>query len=115
MVYTREDFHARVGNVDKKQSRLVRRGYTSRVDKNGVIVAKPKGMRIRFPIKGIVLMVLGFFCLKALMLSANGPAAYQERLATLQNGTAIEAMGARALGIDPATQFIANQMGPLFR
>ncbi len=115
MVYTREDFHARVGNVDKAQSRLVRRGYTARVGSNGIIVAKPKAMRIRLPIKGAVLLVMGFFCLKAFMLSANGPETYQDRLALLQNGNAIEAFGARALTVDPATQFIADQMGPLFR
>ena len=115
MVYTREDFHARVGSVDKAQSRLVRRGYTTRIDKNGLIISKPKKMRLRFPVKGILVMVLSFFCLKALMLSANGPDTYQDRLATLQNGTVVEAMGARVLGIDPATQFIADKIGPLFR
>ncbi len=115
MVYTREDFNARVGSVDKAQSRLVRRGYTTRVDRNGLIVVKPKKMRLRFPLKGILLLVLSFFCLKGLMLSANGPDTYQDRLATLESGTVIEAMGARVLGIDPATQFIADKIGRFFR
>ncbi|KEJ88220.1 hypothetical protein [Sulfitobacter donghicola] len=115
MVYTREDFHARVGNVDKQQSRLVRRGYTTRIDKNGVIVAKPKAMRIRLPIKGAVLLVLSFFCFKAFMLAANGPDTYQDRLATLESGNAAEAFGASVLAIDPVTQYIADQMGPLLR
>lgn len=115
MVYTKEDFNARVGSVDKNQSRLVRRGYTTRIDKNGLIVAKPKSRRLRLPAKGVVVMALSFFCLKALMLSANGPATYQERLATLQNGNVVQTVGARFLGIDPATQFIADKMGPLFR
>lgn len=115
MVYTREDFHARVGSVDKSQSRLMRRGYTTRIDKNGLIIAKPKARRLHFPIKGVLLIALSFLCLKAFMLSANGPDTYQDRLATLQNGSAIEAMGAHLLGIDPATQFIADKMGPLLR
>lgn len=115
MVYTREDFHSRVGSVDKKRSKLVRRGYTSRVGKNGIIVAKPKSRRFSFPFKGIVLIVLSFLCFKALMLSANGPDTYNDRLATLQSGNAIESMGAKVLAIDPATQFIADQMGPMFR
>jgi len=115
MVYTKQDFQARLKDVDRSRSKLVRRGYTARVDRNGIIVAKPRTRRLRFPIKGIVFMVLGFLCLKALMLSANGPAAYEERLATLESGNAVEAMGARVLSIDPATQFIADKMGPMFR
>jgi hypothetical protein len=115
MVYTKEDFQSRLSGVDRKHSKLLRRGFTTRVDKNGVIIAKPKSRRLRFPLKGIVMMVLGFLCLKALMLSANGPAAYQERLATLEKGNVVEVAGARVLSVDPATQFIADQMGPLFR
>lgn len=115
MVYTKEDFQTRVGNVEKKQGSLLRRGYTAQVDKNGIIVAKPKARRLRLPIRGFALMVLGFFVFKALVLSANGPDAYTDRLASLQNGTVIEAVGARILAIDPVTQLLANQLGPLFR
>ena len=115
MVYTKEDFNARVGHVEKSQSRLVRRGYTTRIDKNGIIVAKPRARRMRFPVKGASMFFLGFLCLKALMLSANGPDTYYDRLATLQNGNAVEAFGARVLAIDPATQFIADKIGPFIR
>jgi len=115
MVYTKEDFSARLNHVEKKQSRLLRRGYTTRVDRNGIIIAKPKTMRLRLPVKGAFLLVVGFLCLKALMLSANGPDTYNDRLATLQNGSVVEAMGAKVLAIDPATQFIADKLGPLFR
>jgi hypothetical protein len=117
MVYTKEDFRARVGAVDKKQARLVRRGYTSRVDKNGVIIAEPKArrMRVRLPIKSVLVMTVSFLCFKALLLSANGPDTYNDRLVTLQSGGAVGEMGARVLSIDPATQYIADQMGPLFR
>ncbi|MEP1765368.1 MAG: hypothetical protein ABJJ53_01750 [Sulfitobacter sp.] len=115
MVYTREDFSARLNHVEKKQSRLLRRGYTTRVGRNGIITAKPKTMRLRFPVKGAFLLVGGFFCLKAVMLSANGPDTYNERLATLQNGSVVEMMGAKVLAIDPATQLIADKFGPIFR
>lgn len=115
MVYTRDDFEARVGAVDKKLSRRGRNTIVARVQQNGVIYAKAKRRRRYVPIKGIALMVLGFFAFKAFMLAANGPAAYEDRLALLQEGTAIEAAGARVLGIDPVTQFIADQVGPMFR
>jgi len=113
MVHTKEDFGARLNHVEKKQSRLLRRGYTTHVGRNGIIVAKPKRARINLPVKGILLFVLGFFCLKALMLYSNGPETYNDRLVTLQNGNFVEAIGARIMAIDPLTQLITDQVGQL--
>lgn len=115
MVYTKQDFNARLNAVDGKHSKLVRRGYTTRVDKNGIIIAKPKRARLRFPLKGVFLLVLSFLCFKAFMLVANGPDTYNDRLALLQNGTVVEAMGAKLLAVDPATRFIADQAITLMR
>jgi hypothetical protein len=115
MVYTKEDFNARIGAVDKDKSNVLRRGYTTKIDKNGIIVVKPRAKRLRLPIKGVVFLIAGFLCLKALMLSANGPDTYNDRLATLENGNVIETVGARVLGIDPVTQLIANKIGTFFR
>ncbi|QUJ75341.1 hypothetical protein KDD17_10075 [Sulfitobacter albidus] len=115
MVQTKENFSARLSSVDKRHAKMVRRGYTTRVDRNGVIVAKPRKARLRLPIKGAFLMVLSFFMFKAFMLSANGPDAYADRLAQLEAGSVIEVAGARVLAVDPVTQFFADQMGPLFR
>ena len=115
MVYTKEDFNSRVGAVSKKSARCGKNEFVTRIDNNGVVVVKAKRRGFQFPVKGFGLMVLGFFCFKAFMLSANGPEAYSDRLAILKNGTVIEAMGARILSVDPVTQFIADQAGPLFR
>ncbi len=115
MVYTKEDFNSRVVSVDKKSSRRGKNAFVTRIDNNGLLIVKAKPRRMRLPVRGVSLMVLGFFCFKALALSANGPQAYEDRLTLLQNGTTIEAVGARVLSIDPVTQFIADQVGPLFR
>ena len=115
MVYTKEDFNSRVVAVDKKSARRGKNAFVTRIDNNGVLIVKAKRSRMRVPVRGVSLMVLGFFCFKALALSANGPQAYEDRLALLQNGTMIESVGARVLSIDPVTQFLANQMGPMFR
>lgn len=110
MVQTKENFSARLNGVDAKHSKLLRRGYTSRVDKNGVIIAKPKPMRLRLPVKGAFLVVVCFIGLKAFMLLANGPDTYNDRLASLKSGTLLEQWGAAALAIDPATQFVVDQV-----
>jgi len=115
MVYTKQDFNARLNAVDGKHAKLVRCGYTSRIDKNGIIITKPKRARVHLPVKGVVLMVFGFVCFKAFLLAVNGPETYTDRLEMLQNGTFIEAMGAKVLGIDPATQFIADTLAPYLR
>ncbi|KIN73428.1 hypothetical protein [Sulfitobacter guttiformis] len=115
MVYTKQDFNSRVNSHAKKSARRGKNAFVTRIDNNGVVVVKAKRRGRHFPLKGALLMVLGFFCFKALMLSANGPESYSERLALLENGTVVEAMGARVLGIDPVTQFLADQIGPLFR
>jgi hypothetical protein len=115
MVYTKEHFNARIGAVTKKSSRRGRTALVARVDANGVVYAKAKRRRVHIPVKGLMFLVLAFFGFKAFMLAANGPETYQERLALLENGTAIEAFGARIMSIDPATQFLADKAGPIFR
>ncbi len=115
MVYTRDHFNKRIGVVDKKLSRRGRNSIVARVDANGIVYAKAKRRSRGFPIKGLLLTVLAFFCFKAFMLSANGPSSYEERLSGLQEGNMIEAAGALLLAVDPLTQFIADQMGPMLR
>lgn len=115
MVYTKQDFTARLNAVDGNNSKLLRRGYTTRVDKNGIIVAEPKRARPRLPLRGVSLLVLSFLCFKAFMLVANGPETYSDRLALLQEGTVVEAIGAKLLVVDPVTRFIADQAMTLLR
>ena len=115
MVYSKHDFDDRVNVVDGKHAKLLRRGYTVRVDRNGLLVAQPKPRKFRFPIRGLALLVGGFFCFKALALGMNGPATYGDRLASLESGTVVEVLGARVLAIDPVTQFLADKIGPLLR
>lgn len=115
MVYTKQDFNSRVGAVTKKSARRGKNSLVARIDNNGVVVVKAKRRGLHFPVKGAALMILGFFCFKAFMLTSSGPEAYSDRLAILENGTMIEAMGARVLSVDPVTQFIADQGAAVLR
>ena len=49
------------------------------------------------------------------MLAAVGPVTYSERLDRLNTGTVIEQGGAWVMGIDPATQLLAQLAGPILR
>lgn len=115
MAESRKNFYERVNMLGSKQRRLAR-GYTMKVGRNGILVAEPKrAKRPYFPIQRAILLIAGFFALKGFMLAAHGEAAYEERLASLQNGTAVEAIGASIMGADPITQELARIMRPLIK
>ena len=115
MVETKDHFSRRLTGLERKHAKMGKYGVYTRVDKNGVVSLKAKRARIYFPAKGLLILAASFFVFKAFILSANGPDAYNDRLAMLESGTVVEVIGARLLQVDPLTQLIANQIGPLLR
>ena len=101
---------------DKRLKRIVRRhdrmqhGYTRTVTADGLIVARPRVYRPRFPLKGILFLVVAGFLFKGFMLAYLGDAAYGQRVATLESGTPMEKAGAWIMQSDPATVFVAGQL-----
>ncbi len=114
MVETHQHFANRLDTLGAKHRKLAR-GYTTQLDKNGLIVAKPKRARRHFPVKGLLLLLFAFISFKAFMLSVNGPEAYNDRLSKLEAGTIFESFGAKVMSLDPATVALAQIMGPLMR
>ncbi len=118
MVETRDHFVSRLSNLGRKHAKMTH-GYTTKVGKDGLIVASPKRKRTRVRggggVKLLLLVAIGFMGFKALTLAAVGPVTYNERLAKLENGTMIEKAGAKALAIDPVTEAVAGSVGPLMR
>jgi hypothetical protein len=105
-------FDKRLSKIDHTRQAMAR-GYTSFVGSDGLIVIRPRRRPLRLPIKGIALMALGFFGLKGMMLAQIGLEGYSERLTTLQNGTLVEQAGAWIMQVEPATQWIASNLGPI--
>ena len=91
------------------------RGYTAVVGRDGLITIKARPSRRSLPVKGAALLLIGFFCFKALMLAHLGPDAYVERVAELETGTIVEQVGGWMMQADPATHWIATQIGPFMR
>lgn len=106
---------------DKRLKRIVRRhermsnGVVRTVNSDGLIVARPRMYRPRFPLKGIVLLVVVGFLFKGFLFSSLGPQAYAERIALLKSGTMIEQVGAWAMHPDVATVFISEQLNLILR
>ncbi|MGC1496799.1 MAG: hypothetical protein WA790_13395 [Sulfitobacter sp.] len=114
MVETHDHFIKRLNVLGRKHEQMTH-GYVTKVGKDGLITVKPKAKRRGFPLKGLVLLVLGFFAFKAFILVSFGPVTYEERLSKLENGTVIEMAGAKVLGIDPITAVMAEYAGSILR
>ncbi|GGG82498.1 hypothetical protein GCM10011415_35280 [Salipiger pallidus] len=106
-----EEFDRRQRKVASKHSKLAQ-GYVTRLNpKNGTIEHQPI-RRVPFvSMKGFALATIGFFCFKAVLVAKLGLEDYAAHLDHLSNGTLLERMGAWVMSTDPATFWIASQLG----
>lgn len=99
---------------DKRLKRIVRRhekmanGVVKTINSDGLIVARPRMYKPRFPLKGLVVLLALGFLFKGFLLGYLGQAGYAERVALLQQGTLMEQAGAWVMQPDPATALIAQ-------
>ena len=106
------DFNKRVSVLGHKHAAMSR-GFSTTMQSDGLIVVKPnRPARRGFPIKGLLALVFGFFVFKAIMLSSLGEITYNERVAKLAQGGALEQGGGWMMQIDPATAFLAGFIEP---
>ena len=109
MVNTELDFHKRLAMLGRKHAEMAK-GYVMRMRPDGLIVVhlkRPGALRM-FPLRGLMLLAFGFLLFKSFMLASVGEASYNERVAKLSQGTAIEKGGAWIMQIDPATAAFAG-------
>ncbi len=98
---------------DKRLKRIVRRhdkmsnGVVRTVNSDGLIVARPRLYRPRFPLKGLLIVLAIGFLLKGFLFAYLGEAAYADRVAGLQAGSTIEQAGAWVMQSDPVTEVVA--------
>ncbi|SFR32444.1 hypothetical protein SAMN04488005_0310 [Yoonia tamlensis] len=101
---------------DKRLKRIVRRhermanGVVKTVTADGLIVARPRVYRPRFPLKGLLALVVTGFLFKGFLLAALGAEAYADRVAGLRDGSFVEKAGAWVMQPDVATMLIAEQV-----
>lgn len=106
-------FEARLKKIDRKRTRMAR-GYKGSVDKDGLIVFLPARRQRGIPLRAVVMLIVGFFVFKGMVMAHTGASIYGERVAALQQGTVIEQAGAFVMQTDPITIGIAQQLRPLF-
>ncbi len=107
-------FNDRLRLLDRKH-RAMSHGYVTRVQPDGLIIAKPRRQPIRISGRAVLVFVLAFIGFKAFLVANLGPLTYDERLARLNAGTVVEQAGAFVMQADPVTMYVAEQIGPILR
>ncbi|KJZ18282.1 hypothetical protein [Loktanella sp. S4079] len=101
---------------DKRLKRIVRRhdrmanGVVKTITADGLIVARPRVYRPKFPLKGLIALVVTGFVFKGFLFAAIGQEAYAERVSNLNSGSVVEQAGAWVMQPDVATMFIAEKV-----
>lgn len=106
-------FDKRLKRIVRKHDRI-QKGYVKTVTSDGLIVARPRVYRPRFPLKGLVILIVAGFLFKGFLFASLGAGAYDERVISLSQGSVMEQAGAWVMQADPATLFIAEMMGSAF-
>ena len=107
MSHTSIPFDRRLKRIVRKHKRMSR-GVVRKVDKNGLIVARPRIYNPKFPLKGILLAVIAMFVFKGFLYASLGAETYDLRLSELLAGSTVEKAGAWLMQVDPATSMIAQ-------
>lgn len=108
------EFDERLQKIDRRHRKLAR-GYVTSVNHDGLIIAEPKPQRRSFPWRGTLLVLLGFMAFKAFLHFQIGALAYDDRVARLAEGTAVEKVGAYVMAADPVTVWVSGQIASLAR
>lgn len=108
------DFEKRVRQIDRRHNKLAR-GYVHLVERDGLLVPEEASFKSRgFPLRAILLAVIGFVLFKAIIVSQVGLSSYASRLENLAEGGAVEQAGAWLMQIDPLTLAVAEFIAGLF-
>ncbi len=106
-----KDFDDRIERITSKRAKL-RDGYVGRVNKDGLVVFRPKRRAISVSPRGIAMVLFAFIFFKALIMSHLGINIYLERIDKLHSGTIVEQAGAFIMQPDPATLWVAGKIRP---
>lgn len=105
-------FQKRLRKIVRTHERMAN-GVTHTMRKDGLIVAKPRIYNPRFPLKGMLLLILTAFVFKGYIYASLGPADYDARVTALGEGTLIEQAGAWVMYADIVTVYVGTFMNSI--
>lgn len=114
MASDKQDFTRRVAKIERAKLAIAENGARKKVGKDGLVEYVPKGgrlgIRLGFPWRALIMLALFLFAGKVGLFRALGPADYTAKLDGLASGDRIEQIGAQIMQVDPATQWISDQI-----
>lgn len=108
------EFDSRLKRIDRSRSRM-KNGYVTVVDRDGLIVTRPKRRKASMPWRGLLLLICGFLGFKALLMANMGFGNYLDRVAKLNQGGLVEQAGAFVMQPDPISENLAIQLRPYLK
>jgi len=109
--YASRPFGRRLSRLERKHRRLARGGVTV-LRSDGLMVLRPRRFGFLRLFWFIAFAAAALVTFKAVVYVADGPISYQARLDRLAAGTGPEAVTARVMEVDPATQFVIDNAEP---
>ena len=112
MASDKKDFERRVARIEKRKLAIAEHGARRKVGKDGLVEYVPRRgpVSFGFPWRAVLLLALFLFAGKVGLFRALGPEAYAAKLGELEQGSGIDQLGARVMTVDPATQWISDQL-----
>lgn len=101
-------FDKRLKRIVRRHDRIASGGAVKTVTADGLIVERPRVYKPRFPLKGLLAVVVLGFLFKGFVFASLGAEQYAERVAVLQQGSVMEQAGAWVMQADPATLLVAE-------
>lgn len=108
------EFDDRIARIERSRARL-KRGYSVTVDRDGLLVARPRARGRNVPLKLLTMLFVGFIGFKVLLLAFLGLDTYENRVSALQQGAAVEQVGAWFMQADPWSVQLAAKLRPYIR
>lgn len=109
------EFDKRLGRMDRRRRKMMRNGVVHSVNHDGLIIAKAKRRAPRFPIKGLLLVLLAVIAYKSFLHAYLGERVYEQRLALLTDGNGFERFGGWVMQLDPATIWLSDKLQAVIR
>ncbi|MEL6681148.1 MAG: hypothetical protein AAFQ09_00705 [Pseudomonadota bacterium] len=101
-------FDKRLKRIVRRHDRMQSSGAVKTVTNDGLIVARPRVYKPRFPLKGLLAIIVLGFLFKGVVYAALGTEQYVDRVTALQQGSVMEQAGGWIMQADPATKLIAQ-------
>ncbi len=103
-------FEQRVRHLASKHRRMAS-GIAHRMGRDGLITAHPRRRMPSFPLRGLMILLAAAFVFKAFLYASLGASVYEQRVGLLAAGSVVEQGGAWVMQADPATIWVAQQIG----